>query len=214
MRIFISSSLQGKCKQGFIRTNRALTMEVNVPVVTIIPILALLLGSSVFHLSPRVQWLGIYWFTVFRRSFIIAMQEMMTDVLLVTNAIRNSLKSNQSGQPSDDPMGISIALSPTTVVSSVSRAITNASFRAKKLPDDIPILESEANENQLSSINEESEDADAQQSNQKAKKHGNNSTFVSGITKTGVLQLRKTKDKKKEKDSVNGDAVDNGKGKW
>lgn len=52
----------------------------------------------------------------------------------VTNAIRNSLKSNQSGQPCDGPMGISVALSPTTVVSTVSRAITNASFRAKKLP--------------------------------------------------------------------------------
>lgn len=52
----------------------------------------------------------------------------------MTNAIRNSLKVNPSGQPSDGPMGISVALSPTTVVSTVSRAITNASFRAKKLP--------------------------------------------------------------------------------
>lgn len=41
---------------------------------------------------------------------------------------------NPSGQPSDGPMGISVALSPTTIVTTVSRAITNASFRAKKLP--------------------------------------------------------------------------------
>lgn len=138
-----------------------------------------------------------------------AMQEMMSDVLLVTNAIRNSLKTNQSGQPSDGPMGISVALSPTTVVSSVSRAITNASFRAKKLPDDIPIQEHETNENHLSAINEEAEDAENQQSNPKPKKHGNSSSSV--MTKVGVLQLRKGKDKKKDRDSVNGDIVDNGK---
>ncbi|GFQ74024.1 hyccin [Trichonephila clavata] len=141
-----------------------------------------------------------------------AMQEMLPDVLLVTNAIRNSLKGNQSGQPCDGPMGISVALSPTTVVSTVSRAITNASFRAKKLPDDIPIQESENNENHLSAINEESEEAENQQSNQKTKKHGNNSSgFTSGITKVGVLQLRKGKDKKKDRDSVSSDIVDNGK---
>ncbi|GFY37644.1 hyccin [Trichonephila inaurata madagascariensis] len=130
----------------------------------------------------------------------------------VTNAIRNSLKGNQSGQPCDGPMGISVALSPTTVVSTVSRAITNASFRAKKLPDDIPIQESENNENHLSAINEESEEAENQQTNQKTKKHGNNSSgFTSGITKVGVLQLRKGKDKKKDRDSVSSDIVDNGK---
>ncbi|CAL1266280.1 unnamed protein product [Larinioides sclopetarius] len=138
-----------------------------------------------------------------------AMQEMMSDVLLVTSAIRNSLKTNQSGQPIDGPMGISVALSPTTVVSSVSRAITNASFRAKKLPDDIPIQEHEGNENHLSSINEEAEDTENQQSNPKPKKHGNSSSSV--MTKVGVLQLRKGKDKKKDRDSLNGDIVDNGK---
>lgn len=69
-----------------------------------------------------------------------AMQGMYTDVLLVTNAIKNSLESHPSGHPADGPMGISIAISPTTSTTTVSKAIiTNASFRTKKLPDDIPI---------------------------------------------------------------------------
>ncbi|KAG8186061.1 hypothetical protein JTE90_005414 [Oedothorax gibbosus] len=136
-----------------------------------------------------------------------AMQEMFSDVLLVTNAIRNSLKSNQSGQPCDGPMGISIALSPTTVVSTVSRAITNASFRAKKLPDDIPIQKSEDGDNPaLTSINEESEEGENQQAAApKPKKHS-----VSGITKVGVLQLRKGK-KKDKADISETDGKSNGK---
>lgn len=66
--------------------------------------------------------------------------EMLPDVILVTNAIKNSLHANPSGQPSDGPMGISVALTPATGTVTVSKSmITNASFRAKKLPDDIPI---------------------------------------------------------------------------
>lgn len=39
------------------------------------------------------------------------------------------------GQPSDGPMGISVALTPATTVVTVSKSmITNASFRTKKLP--------------------------------------------------------------------------------
>ncbi|XP_064474513.1 hyccin-like isoform X2 [Ornithodoros turicata] len=69
-----------------------------------------------------------------------AMQTMYTDVLLVTNAIKNSLQVHPSGHPADGPMGISIAMSPTTSTTTLSKAIiTNASFRTKKLPDDIPI---------------------------------------------------------------------------
>uniref|UniRef100_A0A2L2YKJ0 Hyccin n=1 Tax=Parasteatoda tepidariorum TaxID=114398 RepID=A0A2L2YKJ0_PARTP len=134
-----------------------------------------------------------------------ATQEMLSDVLLVTNAIRHSLKTNPSGQPCDGPMCISIALSPTTVVSTVTRAITNASFRAKKLPDDIPIQEKDGAENtHLSSINEESEEPEVQPPN-KGRKYG---SISAGITKVGVLQLRKGKDKKKDKDAINGDTVD------
>lgn len=69
-----------------------------------------------------------------------AMYELYADVLLVCNAIRNSLQYNPSGQPQDGPIGISIALSPSTTTSSISKAaITNASFKTKKLPDDITI---------------------------------------------------------------------------
>lgn len=69
-----------------------------------------------------------------------AMQNMFTDVLLMTNAIKNSLDAGQSGHPGEGPMGISVAISPTTSTTTVSKAIiTNASFRTKKLPDDIPI---------------------------------------------------------------------------
>ena len=51
-----------------------------------------------------------------------------------------------TGQPSDGPMGISVALSPaTTTVTTVNKSmITNASFRTKKLPGKswikIPVL--------------------------------------------------------------------------
>jgi Hyccin len=41
----------------------------------------------------------------------------------------------KTGQPSDGPMGISVALTPATTVVTVSKSmITNASFRTKKLP--------------------------------------------------------------------------------
>uniref|UniRef100_A0A182NI25 Hyccin n=1 Tax=Anopheles dirus TaxID=7168 RepID=A0A182NI25_9DIPT len=64
-----------------------------------------------------------------------ACYEMLPEVILVTNAIRNSLHANPSGQPSDGPMGISVALTPATTTVTVSKSmITNASFRTKKLP--------------------------------------------------------------------------------
>lgn len=44
------------------------------------------------------------------------------------------------GQPSDGPMGISVALTPATTVVTVSKSmITNASFRTKKLPGEFPL---------------------------------------------------------------------------
>ncbi|XP_063225017.1 hyccin [Bacillus rossius redtenbacheri] len=90
--------------------------------------------------------------------------EGFPDVLLVTGAIRNSLRVNPSGQPGDGPMGISVALSPvTTTVTTVAKSmITNASFRTKKLPDDIPIQaakdEAGGEGKNLSSITEEQEE--------------------------------------------------------
>uniref|UniRef100_A0A1B0CU24 Uncharacterized protein n=1 Tax=Lutzomyia longipalpis TaxID=7200 RepID=A0A1B0CU24_LUTLO len=65
-----------------------------------------------------------------------ACYEMFPETILVTNAVRNSLHVNPSGQPSDGPMGISVALTPSTTTVTVSKSmITNASFRAKKLPE-------------------------------------------------------------------------------
>ncbi|XP_055917940.1 hyccin isoform X1 [Eupeodes corollae] len=93
--------------------------------------------------------------------------EMYSDVVLVTSAVKNSLHANPSGQPSDGPMGLSVALTPSTNAAPIvsKSMITNASFRTKKLPDDIPIqgddphlLQSQT-QNQppaLSSITEES----------------------------------------------------------
>ncbi|KAL4710708.1 hypothetical protein ACJJTC_004353 [Scirpophaga incertulas] len=69
-----------------------------------------------------------------------AQYELFPDVMLVTSAVINSLENSSSGQPSDGPMGISVALSPATTTVTMSKSmITNASFRTKKLPDDIPI---------------------------------------------------------------------------
>jgi len=84
--------------------------------------------------------------------------ELYTDVTIVTNAIKNSLAGNPSGQPSDGPMGISIALSPATTSVTMSKSmITNASFRTKKLPDDIPIQAEDGTGGGLASINEDGE---------------------------------------------------------
>ncbi|XP_034951325.1 hyccin isoform X2 [Chelonus insularis] len=66
------------------------------------------------------------------------------DVMLVTNAIRNSSGSGPSGPLADGSMSISVALSPATTTPTISKSmITNASFRTKKLPDDIPIVSKE-----------------------------------------------------------------------
>jgi len=57
------------------------------------------------------------------------------DDVQVTNAIRNSLDMTSAAQPMDGPMGISIALSPAQGNPAFNKdAITNASFRAKRLP--------------------------------------------------------------------------------
>lgn len=64
------------------------------------------------------------------------------------------------GQPSDGPMGISVALTPSTTSAPLSKTfITNASFRTKKLPDDIPIQQTEDGK-PLMSISEEGDGDD------------------------------------------------------
>lgn len=115
---------------------------------------------------------GAY-FAMFNEMYTIALQavkdidkrghyELLPDVMLVTSAIINSLKTNASGQPSDGPMGLSLALSPATTTVTMSKSmITNASFRTKKLPDDIPIQAGQVvpteSSDMLSSITEEGE---------------------------------------------------------
>ncbi|XP_053994501.1 hyccin isoform X2 [Hylaeus volcanicus] len=67
-----------------------------------------------------------------------ACYEAYPDVMLVTNAIRNSASSGPSGHlSSDGPIGISVALSPSATATVSKSMITNASFRTKKLPDDL-----------------------------------------------------------------------------
>ncbi|XP_076286576.1 PI4KA lipid kinase complex subunit hyccin isoform X1 [Lasioglossum baleicum] len=68
-----------------------------------------------------------------------ACYEAYPDVMLVTNAIRNSASSGPSGQLNDGSIGVSVALSPSATATVSKSMITNASFRTKKLPDDIPI---------------------------------------------------------------------------
>lgn len=72
-----------------------------------------------------------------------ASYDLLPEVLLVTNAIRNSIRV---GGSADDlvgrTMGISVAVSPSRANPIFSKdAITNASFKARKLPEDIDVPE-------------------------------------------------------------------------
>ncbi|KAF5288965.1 hypothetical protein FQA39_LY03844 [Lamprigera yunnana] len=81
--------------------------------------------------------------TVMQRS----VYECYPDVLLVSHAVQNLLHRSPS---------ISVTVPQPHVVS--KSMITNASFRTKKLPDDIPIQADENAEGILGSISEEQED--------------------------------------------------------
>lgn len=116
-------------------------------------------SSFVPRLLPRIpvstqfllEFLHAVYFSMYNDCWYVASQavedihnracyEMYSDVMLVTNAIRNSSNSGPSGQPSDGSIGICAALSSVTTTPTISKSmITNASFRTKKLPDDIPI---------------------------------------------------------------------------
>lgn len=129
-----------------------------------------------------------------------ACYELYPETILVTNAIKNSLHVNPSGQPSDGPMGISVALTPSTHTVTVSKSmITNASFRTKKLPDDIPIQATdEANSSsQLVSISEETE-ADPQIGSRNALIRS--SKEILKTHKVPFPGFKKNKDKDKDKD--------------
>ncbi|XP_051155963.1 hyccin [Leptopilina boulardi] len=90
-----------------------------------------------------------------------ACYETFTNVMLVTNAIRNANSSGPPGQLGDNSLGIAISSSSTGTSMSKSM-ITNASFRTKKLPDDIPIQVTKEeggteNKSNLKSITEDQE---------------------------------------------------------
>ncbi|ALC40723.1 CG6406 [Drosophila busckii] len=143
-----------------------------------------------------------------------ATYEMYTELILVTNAIRNSLHANPSGQPNDGPMGLSVALTPatTTVTTSVSKSmITNASFRTKKLPDDIPIqvqdLTMPQAPQQLASVTEEAEPGSKESPSTKESSGTRTSIIrpsMEGIKaqahKALIAGFKKSKDKDKEKE--------------
>ena len=63
--------------------------------------------------------------------------EMMERVLILTNALRNSLQFQLSCDPDERLLGVA-GLQGYTVIAGPD-AITNASFKALKLPDDIAI---------------------------------------------------------------------------
>lgn len=131
-----------------------------------------------------------------------ASYELYADVLLVTNAIRNSLQCNAAGH-SDGPMGISMSLTPATSGHTISKsAITNASFRARKLPEDISIPSTEEGA-KLQTIDE---DGDAHKPILKSTKSGK---LSAAFGKKG--DKFKLKDSKKEGETTprqNGDSVD------
>lgn len=121
-----------------------------------------------------------------------ATKELMVEVLLVTNGVRNSIRTNPSGQLSEGPMGISISISPTTSMTTVHKSIiTNASFRTRKLPDDIPIQTSkddiDDSQKCLATISEETEDGtDKVRQNAKVKeKEKGKAPLIGMISKIG-----------------------------
>lgn len=139
--------------------------------------------------------------------------EMYTELILITSAVRNSLHANPSGQPSDGPMGLSVALTPSTntVTTAVSKSmITNASFRTKKLPDDIPIqvqdLTMAQAPQQLASVTEETAEQaqNAKESGQQGSRNSIIRPSMEGIKaqahKALIAGFKKSKDKEKDKD--------------
>ncbi|XP_011505969.1 PREDICTED: hyccin [Ceratosolen solmsi marchali] len=110
-------------------------------------------SSFVPRLLPRIpvssqfllEFLHAIYFSMYNNCWYIANQavddiynracyETYPEVILVTNAIRNSSSSGPAAQSSDGSIGISVS---STSTATVLKPITNASFRTKKLPDDI-----------------------------------------------------------------------------
>ncbi|XP_014244102.1 protein FAM126B isoform X2 [Cimex lectularius] len=130
-------------------------------------------SSDVPRVLPRIPVTGKFLLEILHSlyySIVLALQaveevhqracyQSYTDVMLVSNAIKNS-RATYTGQITENPMGISLAISPAVTTSAVisKSMITNASFRTKKLPDDIPIQINRGEGEGLGSISEEKED--------------------------------------------------------
>ncbi|XP_031778561.1 hyccin isoform X1 [Nasonia vitripennis] len=113
-------------------------------------------SSFVPRLLPRIpvssqfllEFLHAIYFSMYNNCWYVASQavedvhnracyETYPEVMLATNAIRNSSSSGPtSAQSADGSIGISVTSSNTTATI-LKSMITNASFRTKKLPDDL-----------------------------------------------------------------------------
>lgn len=89
----------------------------------------------------------------------------LNDVILLTNAIKNCIYLLNTDQSENPTMGITVSVADTsisTATTTLSKSmITNASFRTKKLPDDIPIQDPHQPEgsDSLGAISEEKEES-------------------------------------------------------
>ncbi|XP_059169491.1 hyccin-like isoform X3 [Physella acuta] len=86
-----------------------------------------------------------------------ASYELYSDVLLITNAMLNSY---HRGNFKFDNHGVTVETQKQKTVYAAKHSITNASFKAKKLPDDIDIVEEDENQ-KLSTVEEDQEHTQA-----------------------------------------------------
>ncbi|XP_058799195.1 hyccin [Phymastichus coffea] len=120
-------------------------------------------SSFVPRLLPRIpvssqfllEFLHAIYFSMYNNCWYVAIQavedihnracyETYPDVMLATNAIRNASNAGPTGQPSEGSIGVHVPTSSTTTI--LKSMITNASFRTKKLPDDLDELLFESSE--------------------------------------------------------------------
>lgn len=182
--------------------------------------------SHVGELIPRIavsptlmmEMVSCLYFIMFNRDKSLAVRaildihnrasyELYADVLLVTNAIKNALPA---GHEDEGPMGLTMTVTPSSSGHTIAKsAITNASFRTKKLPDDIDIIEDDENVSKLETIEE---DSDTPTKSVSKLPKLSMEKFKIGIKKT---DKSKTKEHKKDSDEKvarnsmsNGDTVD------
>lgn len=129
-----------------------------------------------------------------------ACYELYADILMVTNAIKNSLPV---GQEEVGPMGL-MTVTPSSSGHTIAKsAITNASFRTKKLPDDIDIIEDDENVNKLETIEEDSSDTPTKSVTKLPK-------LSIDKFKLGIKKLDKSKSKEHKRDSDTSKPLTNG----